>query len=210
MERRPDVVEHFLEILDPERKPNNKRMKRHRHNPTADRAFCVKGVELIADHAVVFFRRVIFPIEDANIIDSLLVGNHDHAAGFNSNGRRLIIARPIADIFKSCGSEMIGCVKRLDQAWTEPTFRRLSSGIRDRFHDFTNHLALFIFRVTTHVPAIGLAVPEPFPLSLVAFFNDRRVILADVGVEQNTRPHAVLIENIHQAIDANASAIVAQ
>jgi len=53
-------------------------------------------------------------------------------------------------------------------------------------------------------------VAEPLPLSLVALFDDRRVLLANFRVEQHAGADAVFVENFHDAKHAHPRAVIAQ
>src|SRR5262245_56946989 len=52
-------------------------------------------------------------------------------------------------------------------------------------------------------------MPHPFPMSLLAFLDDFRMMDADVAVERDGGAHAVAIEDLHQSEYSDAVAIVA-
>src|SRR5215467_13518646 len=165
---RANVIESFVEILDAERQTDDERMKGQCHYLPASFAFLVERVELVADHPVILLRRKVRAHEHPHVVDALFIRNHDHSARLDSHRRRLIVAGPVADILKALGSEVIRRIERLDQSWAEPALGRLSGRFGDRFLDFANDLTFFVLRVTAHVPAIGLTVPQPLPFALVA------------------------------------------
>ena len=104
--------------------------------------------------------------------------------------RRLLVVAPVADILESLGGQMIRRVERLAQTRTEPTLRRLAGGLGNDFFDVVNDVALFFRRIVEHRDAVGHAVAEPFPFALVAFFDDRRMMLAHLGVQEHAGANA--------------------
>ena len=58
---------------------------------------------MIANHSVVLLRRVIFTLENPNVVDAQLVGHDHHAPTLHPHRRRLFVITPVADIFESLG-----------------------------------------------------------------------------------------------------------
>jgi hypothetical protein len=135
-----NVIESLVEILDAERQADNERMKRQCHYLSAGFALLIERIELVADHPVVLLGREIRAHEHPHIVDALLIGNHDHSAGFNAHGRRLIVAGPITHVLKALGSEVIRGIERLDQSGPKPAFGGLSGRFVDRLLDFVDDL----------------------------------------------------------------------
>src|SRR5215475_3706012 len=52
-------------------------------------------------------------------------------------------------------------------------------------------------------------MPHPFPMPLLAFLDDFRMMDADIAVERDGGAHAVAIEHFHQSEYSNAVTIVA-
>ncbi len=48
-----------------------------------------------------------------------------------------------------------------------------------------------------------------FPIALHSLCDDLWVFVADVGIERDGSPDPVLIEHVHDAVDADASTIIA-
>src|SRR5262245_50560224 len=55
---------------------------------------------------------------------------------------------------------------------------------------------------------VALVVSHPFPVTLLAFLDDFRMVDADIAVERDGGAHAVTVENLHQPEHADAVAVV--
>src|SRR6266850_5952853 len=95
-------------------------------------------------------------------------------------------------------------------ARAEPTAWRSAGRGGDCLAYLAYHRSLLFGRVLIHTQVIGHAVTEPLPLAFIAFFDDRRMMRAHVGIEQHRRTNAVLVEHFHHAKHADARAVVTQ
>src|SRR6478672_12336294 len=102
---------------------------------------------MVANQSVILLGRVVFTDENANIVHAEFIRHNDHSPAFDPHGRWLFIVAPIADIFETFGSQMIGCVESFAQSWPEPTFRSLASCAGDCLFHFLNDRALFLWLI---------------------------------------------------------------
>ena len=105
---------------------------------------------------------------------------------FTRMAQRLIVKTPIANVIEPLGGQMIQRVRALiAAAGTEPAARRLAArrAMVSRIWRIT--AALFLGGILSHADIVGDAVAEPFPFSLIAFLDNRRMMRADIGVEQH-------------------------
>src|SRR6266536_1796469 len=95
-------------------------------------------------------------------------------------------------------------------AGTEPAARGLARGRGNGIANLPNHRTFLLGRILSHSDVVGHAVAAPFPLSFIAFLDDRRMMRAHVGVQHHRRADPVLVENLHHAKYADARPIVPQ
>src|ERR1041385_2891334 len=138
---------------------------------------------MVADQPVVLLGRVGFTDKNSNIVDAEFIGDNDHSPSFDPHGRRLFIVAPIANVFEAFSRQMIGCVESLAQSWPEPTPWSLAGCAGNYLFHFVNDRALFLRGIVEHRNAIGHAVAEPFPVPLMAFLDNRRMLFTYFGVQ---------------------------
>src|SRR5690348_5671792 len=138
---------------------------------------------MVADQSVILLGRVGFTDKNSNIVDAEFIADNDHSAACEPDGRRLFIVAPTANVFEAFSRQVIGCVESLAQSWPEPTSWSLAGCTGDDLFYFVNDRALFLRRRIQHRNAIGAAVAEPFPVPLVAFLDNGRMLLASFGVQ---------------------------
>src|SRR4029450_5373462 len=80
----------------------------------------------------------------------------------------------------------------------------------DDFFDLVNDRTFFLRFIVEHGDAVGHAVAEPFPVALIAFLDDRRVLRAHIRVYQHAGADAEFVEHIHDAKHTYTRAIVTQ
>src|SRR6266481_4409743 len=110
---RTDIVQNLVQIVDPVGHADHKRVKRQTKYSAACDTVPIECIEMITNHPVVLFRRVVLTNEDADIVHSKFVGNYDHAAAFDAHRHRLFVRAPVADVLEALGSKMIRSVKSL-------------------------------------------------------------------------------------------------
>src|SRR5215471_3399383 len=149
--------------------------------------------------------------DHANVVKPLLVRNPDHPPRLHSHRHRLIVTAPIVYIIKALDSKVIQRVGAfIPSSWTKPATRGFSRRRRNGFFYLSNHRAFFFQRILIDPNVIGHAVSQPFPLTLVALFDDGRMISAHVGVQQHRRAYPMLVEHIHHTENTNPRSIIPQ
>src|SRR4029450_13028050 len=94
-------------------------------------------------------------------------------------------------------------------AGTEPAARGFARGRGNGIANLPNHRTFLFGGILSHSDVVGHTVAEPLPAASIAFFDDRRMMRAHVGVQQHRRTDPVLVENLHHAQYADARAIAA-
>src|SRR5262245_4370554 len=117
-------------------------MKRQTKHSAAGDAIPIKGIEMIANHPIVLFRRVAFANEDPDIVDAQLVGHNDHATTFHPQRHRLLVSTPVANILEALRREVIRSIKGLSQTRAEPALWRLACRRGNDLLDFPNNVSL--------------------------------------------------------------------
>src|SRR5258708_20092425 len=115
----------------------------------------------------------------------------------------MVVGTPIGDILAGGVCQQIERVPGLLQSRTEPTDRTFPARASNRVERIADDLRLFVGWHFIETDGISLIVPHPFPMALLAFFDNFRVVETDIAVQRNGCPNSIPIENFHDAKNAD-------
>src|SRR5215472_10284594 len=205
-----DVLECSVERSDTIWQAREIGMDGNMHDAPGCGIFTIEGIELPAYRVLEISRGHIGALEGLLVIDVIAVRQYrDRLAPAERHRVGLIVVgAPIGDVFATCLHQEIECVPSLLQSRAQPADGTRAAHSRDGIERVADDRGLLVGWHFVEAARVALVVSHPFPVTLLAFLDDFRMVDADIAVERDGRTHAVTVENLHQPEHTDAVAVV--
>src|SRR5262249_49126809 len=206
-----DVLERGIERTDAVWQARQIGVEGNMHDASGCGTFAIEGIELPAYRVLEISRGHIGALEGLLVINVIavrqcrdrLVPAERHRVGL------IVVGAPICNIFATCLHQEIERVPSLLQSRAQPADGTRTAHSRDGVERVADDRGLLVGWHFVEAARVALVVSHPFPVTLLAFLDDSRMVDTDVAVERDGRAHAVTVENLHQPKHADAVAVVA-
>src|ERR1700730_1469187 len=122
--------------------------------------------------------------------------------------KRLVIRAPVEHIAQAKFLQQARRLEGFGQRRSKPALDFVTGRGRESLDDFGEILSFGVDIHSGLQNGVALPVCQPYPISFVAGFDDLRVMLAAIRIEQDRCPHLAFVEGVDHAPDADAYAVV--
>src|SRR5262249_14765763 len=147
--------------------------------------------------------------EGGDVVHFHAVGHADQPPRAHLDRVGLVVVAPVRDPLDARLGEQVEGIEGLGEAGPEPALRGLPGGGLDHVERLTYHRALGDHSQAVEGARVVDAVTHHLPAPLLALAHDLWVVGAHLGVEGRRGAQVVLVQDVHQAPDADAAAVVA-
>ena len=137
-------------------------------------------------------------------------GQRVHLAAGHLHSVGLVIVGPVAEVAHALGGEKAGGAGRFRVAGAHPAGGTAAGGVLQCGQGTPDVVALLLFgHLAGDETGGGLAVANEFPAAVLALLDEEGVVGGDGGVHGDCGRDAEPIEQVHDAEDSDAVAVLA-
>src|SRR5262245_32201582 len=204
-----DVLERAWQRAKTKRLPDDVCVQRYHADERLPHTLLDHPIELVNDH-VGEFPRIVLALHDlADVIEFHRIGYVEDLPAGGAEPDRLIIARPVEHVFVAGGRQQIERDIGFDGSGAEPALRRASLVPAYGFGRVLDQPSLVGFPQAALAFGVGAPVTDDVVTASPNALEDFRMMLVDQAVDDTRAGQFELVEQVEQAPDADAIAVVA-